>query len=107
MDAVLGHGFHPLKARQRRSIPNLQTVHRHGRIPRLGAKTAKIAKRESGKSVLDEDNWRSERKMKVVAFGNLAIKRFGHSLRRRGPQLIAFNSKPPRHEGGHICDQYA
>ena len=23
MDAVLGHGFHPLKARQRRSIPNL------------------------------------------------------------------------------------
>ena len=33
MDAVLGHGFHPLKARQRRSIPNLQTVHRHGRIP--------------------------------------------------------------------------
>ena len=33
MDAVLGHGFHPLKARQRQSIPNLQTVHRHGRIP--------------------------------------------------------------------------
>jgi len=33
MDAVLGHGFHPLKARQRRSILNLQTVHRHGRIP--------------------------------------------------------------------------
>ena len=31
--AVLGHGFHPLKAQQRRSIPNLQTVHRHGRIP--------------------------------------------------------------------------
>src|SRR5580692_9806183 len=30
MDALLGHGFHPLKARQRRSIPNLQTVHRHG-----------------------------------------------------------------------------
>ena len=30
MDAVLGHGFHPLKARQRRSIPNLQTVHRQG-----------------------------------------------------------------------------
>ena len=36
MDAVLGHGFHPLKARQRRSIPNLQTVHRHGRIPDVG-----------------------------------------------------------------------
>ena len=36
MDAVLGHGFHPLKARQRRSIPNLQTVHRHGRIPPTG-----------------------------------------------------------------------
>jgi hypothetical protein len=36
MDAVLGHGFHPLKARQRRSIPNLQTVHRHGRIPFCG-----------------------------------------------------------------------
>jgi hypothetical protein len=33
MSAVLGHGFHPLKARQRRSIPNLQTVHRHGRTP--------------------------------------------------------------------------
>jgi hypothetical protein len=33
MGAVLGHGFHPLKARQRRSIPNLQTVHRQGRIP--------------------------------------------------------------------------
>ena len=33
MGAVRGHGFHPLKARQRRSIPNLQTVHRHGRIP--------------------------------------------------------------------------
>jgi hypothetical protein len=30
---VLGHGFHPLKARQRRSIPNLQAVHRQGRIP--------------------------------------------------------------------------
>ena len=29
MDAVLGHGFHPLKARQRRQIANLQTVHRH------------------------------------------------------------------------------
>jgi hypothetical protein len=28
MGAVLGHGFHPLKARQRRSIPNPQTVHR-------------------------------------------------------------------------------
>src|SRR6478752_6211296 len=35
MDAVLGHGFHPLKVRQRRSIPNLQTVHRHGRIPQV------------------------------------------------------------------------
>ena len=34
MGAVLSHGFHPLKARQRRSIPNLQTVHRQGRIPR-------------------------------------------------------------------------
>ena len=36
MGAVLGHGFHPLKARQRRSISNLQTVHRHGRIPIRG-----------------------------------------------------------------------
>ena len=36
MGAVLGHGFHPLKARQRRSIPNLQTVHRQGRIPVFG-----------------------------------------------------------------------
>ena len=36
MGAVLGHGFHPLKARQRRSIPNLQTVHRQGRIPEFG-----------------------------------------------------------------------
>ena len=33
MDAVPGHGFHPLKARQRRSILNLQTVHSQGRIP--------------------------------------------------------------------------
>ena len=33
MGTVLGHGFHPLKARQRRSIPNLQAVHRQGRIP--------------------------------------------------------------------------
>jgi len=33
---VLGHGFHPLKARQRRSIPYLQTVHRQGRIPTFG-----------------------------------------------------------------------
>ena len=33
MGAVLGHGFHPLKARQCRSIPNLQTVHRQGRTP--------------------------------------------------------------------------
>ena len=31
MGAVPGHGFHPLKARQYRSIPNLQTVHRQGR----------------------------------------------------------------------------
>jgi hypothetical protein len=36
MGAVLGHGFHPLKARQRRSIPNLQIVHRQGRIPHSG-----------------------------------------------------------------------
>jgi hypothetical protein len=28
MGAVLGHGFHPLKAQLRRSIPNPQTVHR-------------------------------------------------------------------------------
>jgi hypothetical protein len=33
MGAVLGHGFHPLKARQPRSIPNLQSVHRQGRTP--------------------------------------------------------------------------
>jgi hypothetical protein len=30
---VPGHGFHPLKARQSRSIPNLQDVHRQGRTP--------------------------------------------------------------------------
>jgi hypothetical protein len=30
---VLGHSFHPLKARQSRSIPNLQDVHRQGRTP--------------------------------------------------------------------------
>jgi hypothetical protein len=35
--AVLGHGFHPLKARQPRSIPNLKSVHRQGRIPRRTA----------------------------------------------------------------------
>jgi hypothetical protein len=33
MGAVLGHGFHPLKARQFRSIPNPQIVHRQGRAP--------------------------------------------------------------------------
>jgi putative ABC transport system substrate-binding protein len=33
---VLGHGFHPLKARQPRSIPNLQSVHRQGRTPEGG-----------------------------------------------------------------------
>src|SRR5215211_8877803 len=33
VDAVLGHGFHPLKARQPRSIPNLRSVHRQGRTP--------------------------------------------------------------------------
>ena len=33
MGAVLGHGFHPLKARQARSIPNLRSVHRQGRTP--------------------------------------------------------------------------
>ena len=33
MGAVLGHGFHPLKARQPSSIPNLQSVHRQGRTP--------------------------------------------------------------------------
>jgi hypothetical protein len=33
MGAVLGHGFHPLKARQPRSIPKLQSVHRQGRTP--------------------------------------------------------------------------
>jgi hypothetical protein len=31
---VPGHGFHPLKARQSRSIPNLQDVHHQGRTPR-------------------------------------------------------------------------
>ena len=33
---VFGHGVHPLKARQPRSIPNLQSVHRQGRIPGTG-----------------------------------------------------------------------
>jgi hypothetical protein len=33
MGAVLGHGFHPLKARHLRSIPNLGSVHRQGRTP--------------------------------------------------------------------------
>jgi hypothetical protein len=28
---MLGHGFHPLKARRSRSIPNPQDVHRQGR----------------------------------------------------------------------------
>ena len=31
MGTMLGHGFHPLKARRFRSIPNLQDVHRQGR----------------------------------------------------------------------------
>jgi hypothetical protein len=33
MGTVPGHGFHPLKARQSQSIPNLQDVHREGRTP--------------------------------------------------------------------------
>jgi hypothetical protein len=33
MGTVFGHGFHPLKTRQFWSIPNLQSVHRQGRIP--------------------------------------------------------------------------
>jgi hypothetical protein len=33
--AVLGHGFHPLKARQAGSNPNLQSVHRQGRTQAL------------------------------------------------------------------------
>jgi hypothetical protein len=33
MGTVSGHGFNSLKARQRLSILNLQTVHRQGRIP--------------------------------------------------------------------------
>jgi hypothetical protein len=37
MGAVLGHGFHPLKARLARSIPNLRSVHRQGRTPKTGA----------------------------------------------------------------------
>jgi hypothetical protein len=37
LGAVPGQGFHPLKAWQRRSIPNLQTVHRQGRIPPVHA----------------------------------------------------------------------
>jgi hypothetical protein len=36
MGAALGHGSHPLKARQCRSIPNPQTVHRQGRTPTRG-----------------------------------------------------------------------
>src|SRR5262249_14533150 len=30
---VLGHGFHPWKARRPRSIPNPRPVHRQGRTP--------------------------------------------------------------------------
>jgi hypothetical protein len=33
MGAMLGHGFHPLKARQRRSIQTDQPVHPKGRTP--------------------------------------------------------------------------
>jgi hypothetical protein len=50
---VLGHGFHPLKARQRRSIPNLQTVHRHGRIPAVGAPVGYVFYQAQ----LSPDNW--------------------------------------------------
>src|SRR6516164_23817 len=32
---VLGHGFHPWKARRPRSIPNPRPVHRQGRTPQL------------------------------------------------------------------------
>src|SRR5262245_50112171 len=37
--AVLGHGFHPSKARQPWSIPNLQSVHPQGRTPRYEQRT--------------------------------------------------------------------
>src|SRR5215471_14297501 len=33
---VLGHGFHPWKARRPRSIPNPRPVHRQGRTPVTG-----------------------------------------------------------------------
>jgi len=33
MGTVLGHGLRPPRARQSRSIPNLQDVHRQGRTP--------------------------------------------------------------------------
>src|SRR6516164_8533313 len=34
---VLGHGFHPWKARRPRSIPNPRPVHRQGRTPMCGS----------------------------------------------------------------------
>jgi hypothetical protein len=51
MGAVLGHGFHPLKARQRRSIPNLQTVHRQGRIPVKSGRETRISAKISVKKI--------------------------------------------------------
>jgi hypothetical protein len=39
---VFGHGFHPLKARQPRSIPNLQSVHRQGRTPNPDYSTCRL-----------------------------------------------------------------
>src|SRR5262244_3897807 len=39
---VLGHGFHPWKARRPRSIPNPRPVHRHGRTPLAQSAMAKV-----------------------------------------------------------------
>jgi transposase len=58
MGAVLGHGFHPLKARQPRSIANLQSVHRQGRTPNLYYRWSKDFL-EAGKKRLAGDTARA------------------------------------------------
>jgi hypothetical protein len=39
---MLGHGFHPLKARHRMSILSPQSVHPHGRTPDKGQNSKSI-----------------------------------------------------------------
>ena len=55
---VLGHGFHPWKAQQPRSIPNPQPVHREGRTP-SGGQNLHAELHPAGKAVTDDESARA------------------------------------------------